>query len=115
VVQAHQEKVANRRWVAFAGIGRPEKFWNSLRAAGAELAAVQAFPDHHPYRAGDLAELAHRAAKLSAGLITTRKDWVRLPPEWQQRVQVLEVALQLDSDSLAAMDKLLQRLVDTAV
>jgi hypothetical protein len=40
---------------------------------------------------------------------------VRLPPEWQQRVQVLEVALQLDSDSLAAMDKLLQRLVDTAV
>lgn len=115
VVQAHQEKVANRRWVAFAGIGRPEKFWNSLRAVGAELAAVQAFPDHHPYRAGDLAELAHRAAKLSAGLITTRKDWVRLPPEWQKRVQVLEVALQLDSDSLAAMDKLLQRLVDTAV
>jgi tetraacyldisaccharide 4'-kinase len=115
VEQAQQEVVANRRWLAFAGIGRPEKFWDSLRAVGAELAAVQAFADHHSYRAGELEQLAHRAAKLSAGLITTRKDWVRLPPEWQQRVQVLEVALQLDSDSLAAMDRLLQRLVDTSV
>lgn len=115
VEQAHQEAVANRRWLAFAGIGRPEKFWDSLRAVGAELAAVQAFADHHPYRAGEMEQLAHRADKLSAGLITTRKDWVRLPPEWQQRVQVLEVALQLDSDSLAAMDGLLQRLMDTSV
>jgi tetraacyldisaccharide 4'-kinase len=49
---------AGRRAVAFAGIGIPQKFFDTLRAAGAEIAAARAFPDHHRYTAGDLSGLA---------------------------------------------------------
>ena len=70
---------AGRRAVAFAGIGIPQKFFDTLRAAGAEIAATRAFPDHHRYTAEDLSGLAAEAARLGAELVTTEKDAVRLP------------------------------------
>jgi len=66
--------------VAFAGIGRPDKFFDSLRDAGGQLADAVPFPDHHHFSDGDLSGLAARARAFGATLITTEKDAVRLPP-----------------------------------
>jgi len=82
--------------LAFAGIGRPEKFFDTLRAIGAQLAGTQEFPDHHPYTVQDLEGLAHRAKDAGARLITTAKDGVRLPQGWLGRVDILPVALHPD-------------------
>ena len=84
---------AGRRCLAFAGIGRPEKFFATLRGAGAVIAAERSFPDHHPYRDADLAALAAEAARLGADLVTTEKDAVRLPAAFANRVGVLRVRL----------------------
>ena len=83
----------DRRWLAFAGIGRPEKFFATLREHGLALAATRPFPDHHPYRDGELAALLAEAERLGAALITTEKDAVRLPSALADRVAVLPVAL----------------------
>ncbi len=91
--------------VAFAGIGRPEKFFDSLTAAGAELADTVPFPDHHAYRPSDLAFLDRLAGERGAGLITTAKDAMRLPPEVRARVQVLDVEAVFDPP--AALEPLL--------
>lgn len=88
-----QADLASGRWLAFAGIGRPEKFFATLREQGAVLAATRAFPDHHPYRDSDLARLAADADRLGARLITTEKDAVRLPRDVLARVAVLTVRL----------------------
>ena len=85
--------LARTKWLAFAGIGRPEKFFTTLRSLGAELVATQAFPDHHHYREDELATLLARAEKASAALITTEKDAVKLPPALRSRVHVLPVQL----------------------
>jgi tetraacyldisaccharide 4'-kinase len=45
--------LAGRRVHAVAGIGRPQRFFEQLRAAGLEVQA-HAFPDHYRYRAADL-------------------------------------------------------------
>ncbi len=66
------------RLVAFAGIGRPEKLFDSLRDAGAELADAVPFPDHYRYRARDMAFLRKLAGEHRARLITTEKDCARL-------------------------------------
>ncbi|HJE26018.1 MAG TPA: tetraacyldisaccharide 4'-kinase [Methylorubrum populi] len=84
---------AGRRVVAFAGIGRPQKFFVTLRGLGAEIVAKRAFPDHHPYRPAELAELTALAAREGACLVTTEKDAVRLPPQEREAVRVLRVAL----------------------
>ncbi|MEM1088217.1 MAG: tetraacyldisaccharide 4'-kinase [Pseudomonadota bacterium] len=64
--------------VAFAGIGRPEKFFDSLKATGGDLCDAVPFPDHHNYRPNDLKWLRRLADDHSAQLITTEKDYARL-------------------------------------
>jgi tetraacyldisaccharide 4'-kinase len=90
------DDLAGRRCLAFAGIGRPEKFFATLATAGAVIAGTRPFPDHHPYRPGELAALAESARRLGADLVTTEKDAVRLPPAFSADVRVLRVRLVLD-------------------
>ena len=71
--------LAGRRVLAFAGIGRPEKLFTTLREAGAELVASKAFPDHHRYRRGRSSRCWRRPARAARLCITTAKDAVRLP------------------------------------
>jgi tetraacyldisaccharide 4'-kinase len=98
-----------RAVVAFAGIGRPAKFFATLEGAGARLVARHGFADHHPYREDELRRLREEAVGAGAMLVTTAKDWVRLSPEWRARVEVLRVYLSWED--AAPLDRLLTRVV----
>jgi tetraacyldisaccharide 4'-kinase len=65
--------------LAFAGIGRPEKFFRTLRSAGVKVAATRTFADHHAFGATELAELRREAEAKGWQLVMTEKDMVRLP------------------------------------
>ena len=84
-------RFAGARVVAFAGIGRPEKFVASLKRVGASVIAAYPFPDHHPFSDVEIARLRHAAEKGAARLVTTAKDWVRLPARLREGIEVLEV------------------------
>ncbi|MCU0731082.1 MAG: tetraacyldisaccharide 4'-kinase [Hyphomonas sp.] len=88
-----------------AGIGRPQKFFDSLKAAGADVKDEVPFADHHPYTAGDLSLLKDLAARDGARLITTSKDHVRLPAEMRTTTLVFPVKAAFDDE--AALDALL--------
>ncbi|MDB5495481.1 MAG: lpxK, partial [Phenylobacterium sp.] len=92
--------------VGFAGVGKPWKVERALKAAGAELADFAPFPDHFAYDAASLERLAARAQQFDAGLITTEKDWVRLPPGWRARVTAWPVRARFADP--AALDALLE-------
>jgi tetraacyldisaccharide 4'-kinase len=87
------ERFKNRRLFAFAGIGRPEKFFASLRGLGAELVEARAFADHHRFRAPEIAALRRAAQRCGCDLVTTAKDMVRLPPGARSGIEVLEVEI----------------------
>ena len=101
--------LAGRPVVAFAGIGRPEKFFQTLVALGADLRATFAFADHHPYRAGDLAPALAAAQQEGASIVTTEKDAVRLPRGVAERVATL--AISVCWQDMSALDGLLSRLM----
>jgi tetraacyldisaccharide 4'-kinase len=98
---------AGKTVIAFAGIGRPAKFFASLAAADARPIRRRSFADHHRYREGELIRLLAEAEAKGAQLVTTAKDWVRLPPEWQTRTAVLRVTVAWDD--VAALDAALER------
>ncbi|HTQ15675.1 MAG TPA: tetraacyldisaccharide 4'-kinase [Rhizomicrobium sp.] len=86
--------VTGRDVVAFAGIGRPAKFFATLRGMGARLADTIAFSDHHVYSASDIARL--RAKARDALLVTTEKDYVRLTPTEREGINFLPVRAAFD-------------------
>jgi tetraacyldisaccharide 4'-kinase len=104
------ERLAGRRVAAFAGIGRPEKFFATLRRIGAELAIERPFPDHHFFRPGEIAALRDEAERAGALPVTTAKDFARLASGERAGIAVLEVELRWRDES--ALTALLAPLLD---
>lgn len=92
--------------VGFAGIAKPWKVEKALTAAGCQLVDFAPFPDHGAYSESTLKMLADRAEVYEAGLVTTEKDWVRLPPAWRERVTPWPVRARFDDPD--ALDALLK-------
>ncbi len=80
--------------IAFAGIGRPEKFYNSLKSCGFNLIKTYDFPDHHFYEDTDIEKLLAEAKRQNAILYTTAKDIVKIPPKKRDLFNVLEITIQ---------------------
>jgi tetraacyldisaccharide 4'-kinase len=101
-------KLVPGRYVAFAGIGRPERFFDSLqRMEGVELAEAVPYPDHHVYEKGDLDYLMKLVTERGGRLITTDKDHVRLPAH--MKTTVLRVSVEAKFEDEAALTALLAR------
>jgi tetraacyldisaccharide 4'-kinase len=98
VLRARLEPVsrefAGRKVVAFAGIGRPQKFFDTLTAMGAILRDSESYGDHYFYFPADLDGL--RARAQGDPLVTTEKDFVRIPPELRHGISVLAVKTRFD-------------------
>lgn len=82
--------------LGFCGIGRPEKFDATLRDLELDVADMYPFPDHHCYSKTDLDRLTKVAKVYNATLVTTQKDFVRLPPDFAATVRVIPVTATLD-------------------
>lgn len=96
-------ELAGARVVAFAGVGRPEKFFRTLKETGAEIVAAKSFPDHHRFSGRDIAELTDMRRRHEARLVTTEKDLSRLPADLRD-VAALPIRLAVaDMDGFAAL------------
>lgn len=90
------------RVLAFAGIGQPSKFYDSLQKAGAQIIQTRDFSDHHPFIAQELGDLRTEAARLDARLVTTQKDLMRLPFQDRDGISSLDIRLVFEApDQLA--------------
>ncbi|MCP4315651.1 MAG: tetraacyldisaccharide 4'-kinase [Hyphomicrobiales bacterium] len=97
----------NKRVLAFAAIGNPDKFFDSLRSAGAQIVVERGFGDHHEFTDDEAADLLDLAAKNQLDIITTSKDMARLKDsrgrvaELAEKATVMEVQLNFEPADLA--------------
>ena len=82
----------------FAGIGHPDKFFETVKEMGAEITLTTRFDDHYNYTQKDLDRLLLESEEHGAQLVTTQKDYVRLPESFQQHVLPIAVDLQIDNE-----------------
>ena len=69
--EASATDLADQAVVAFAGIGRPEKFFATLADLRCRIAAAHAYADHHAYTPDEIMRLADEAAAKRAIIVTT--------------------------------------------
>lgn len=86
---------SGRRVHAMAGIGHPERFFDTLRSLGIDFES-HPFPDHYAYRAHDL------AFAQGAVLLMTEKDAVKCRPFYRGEAWVLPVTAHV-SPALTAL------------
>ena len=91
-------KAPKGKLYAFAGIGRPAKFFDSLKRAGANVVETNSFADHYKYKDSDIESLFLLASEMEAGLITTEKDYVRLPKGYRKGVQIWPVSVVFEDE-----------------
>src|SRR5262249_7275696 len=100
------QRLAGSRLLAFAGIGRPEKFFSTLRSLNVELVDTRAFPDHYQFDDSEVVQLRCDAERIHARLVTTTKDIVRLPQSSRSDIEVLDVEIRWDDHT--ALDELIK-------
>jgi tetraacyldisaccharide 4'-kinase len=98
------ERFAGKRVVAFCGIGRPEKFFATLKELGAELAEEMPYPDHHAFSDEEVMFILETAAHHGTLAVTTEKDHVRLSPDARRMVETVPVRIEFAApDKVEAM------------
>ncbi len=88
------------RAFAFAGIGRPEKFFATLQGTGAHVVGTRSFGDHETLSPTLLRRMEMEAAQMGAQMVTTEKDAVRLPKDWRHKVITLPVRLEVEDEGV---------------
>lgn len=88
--------LSGRKVVTFCGLGEPGSFEGLLTRAGAEISQRWRYPDHYPYSMKDLQSIDRVAGALP--IVTTFKDFTRLPEGWEQKVkgELLVLSIKLD-------------------
>ncbi len=98
--------------IAFSGIGNPKRFYQSLEEAGFDIAARASFPDHHRFRDSELSALKKLSDRRNAPLITTEKDYVRLPDAFRKDVFTFPVTMKINQPDL--LTETVRRAIDRA-
>ncbi|WP_375776937.1 tetraacyldisaccharide 4'-kinase [Bradyrhizobium sp. ma5] len=99
--EASLSALRDQRVLAFAGIGDPARFFNTLRASGVDVVRNTAFPDHHAFTKDEIEQLVADARSDALTLVTTEKDLARLRgpagmPAWGQAIVPFAVTLQFE-------------------
>jgi tetraacyldisaccharide 4'-kinase len=90
----------NQKLIAFCGLAYPEKFFSFLAKNNLNLAHKIEFSDHYQYCSYDLEKLLNLAKEKSAKLITTKKDWIKFPDDFQKKISYLDIDLCFENDQL---------------
>jgi tetraacyldisaccharide 4'-kinase len=103
----------NKRVLAFAGIGDPDRFFRTLRNAGVDVAAEKAFGDHHPYKPEEIDALVAEAESSGLTLVTTEKDLVKLRG-MPAAAEIVGFAVALDVEDKDALRSLVRERLNCA-
>jgi tetraacyldisaccharide 4'-kinase len=95
-IKLKQQLDLSKKYYAFTAIGNPDRFYELLKNQGAILGGVQSFPDHHNYTKLEIEALQIIAKENKYSLITTKKDYVKIPKNDQ--IICADVVLDIDNE-----------------
>jgi tetraacyldisaccharide 4'-kinase len=98
IFASNLDKFINKNIVAFCGIAYPQKFFDFIQKNGLHLIETKIFADHYQYKNEDLEKLYQNAKTKGFQLITTKKDWVKFPKNFQEKIDFLDIKLGFENE-----------------
>jgi tetraacyldisaccharide 4'-kinase len=106
------EKLKEKKILAFCGIARPERFLSTLHEAGIKPSFFFKFPDHHPYPKSSLKKIMDKYQQIKAeAIITTEKDALKIcDNESLEKIPAyyLKIDLEVENEFYPRVSNLLQ-------
>ncbi len=88
----------SKKYLFFCGIGSPENFKDTLLKNNFQIIDQIIFPDHHDFKKKDIIEIKNKANKINANIVTTEKDFIKIPQIDKKEIDFLEVDLQIENE-----------------
>ena len=83
------------KYLIFSGIGNPDNFKNILLKKNFIIIDELIFPDHYNYNESDIHNILEKAKNSNAKIITTEKDFVKIPIKFQKDINCLNIDLKI--------------------
>ncbi|PPR46732.1 MAG: Tetraacyldisaccharide 4'-kinase [Alphaproteobacteria bacterium MarineAlpha5_Bin9] len=99
-IDKNNEIFKGKNITAFAGIAYPDKFFTTLELQGAKIVKKVSFPDHHIYTENDLLDLVETTNKTKSILVTTQKDFIRIPKSYRPLVKTLNGEISFEDEEV---------------
>ena len=85
------------KYLIFSGIGNPDSFFKILKMNNFLIKDQFIFPDHYSYTEKDFLNIIERSKELNTKIITTEKDFIKIPKRYQKKIKCLKVDLDINN------------------
>ena len=90
----------SRKYFLFSGIGDHSSFRELIEKNNLKILDEIIFPDHHNYSISDIQKIVNQAKKINANIITTEKDYVKIPKYLKKKIGVVMIDLKINKQKL---------------
>ena len=88
----------NNKYIIFSGIGNPNSFKKIILKNKLNIIKEIIFPDHYKYDIKDIKQIKQEAKQIGAKIITTEKDYVKIPRKEKSNINFLKVELKIENE-----------------
>ena len=85
-------------FVIFSGIGNHESFKKLILKKNFKIVEEIIFSDHYDYTNDEIKNIISKAQKLNAKILTTEKDFVKIPKELQKKINFIKINLNIANE-----------------
>ena len=89
----------SKNYVAFSGIGNPNKFDYTLKENNFKIVKHFTFPDHYNYKKNEIDNLKKFANSKNLEILTTEKDYFRISENLRENINFIEIDLEIDNET----------------
>ena len=95
--------IKNNKVLGFCGLGYPKKFKQTLKNCNYDIVDFVIFSDHHPYTITEIQRLIEKATSVNATLVTTIKDYIKIPEVFRPDIKVIPIDVVPENDLFEKM------------
>ncbi len=85
-----------KKYIIFSGIGNPHGFKTFMKKNKFNIVDDIVYPDHYKYKEYEIIEIIKKAKSINAQIITTEKDYIKIPKKYQKKLNYIKIDMEID-------------------